>query len=238
MAGTEALPASAGSIDPDDYSSGFALWSGTSFSAPLLRRPGRPAAPGLDRSRRTTGGRRPWTAAGRPCQADDAGATGLTRIRHDGVVPTAAAAAPSRHGRQCDAGRLRARARPAGAGAADHRRPRPRSPGSTCPSPTSTPRQAPSTRECDRCDALVADERALAPETRGLVWAQLALIRQRTAARRPRAGRLFSTAIPLLDGRPGGGGPRPAQPRQRVHLRRGNATRPPSLDLTEAGASS
>jgi Subtilase family len=30
------LPASRESLDPDDYSGGFALWSGTSFSAPLL----------------------------------------------------------------------------------------------------------------------------------------------------------------------------------------------------------
>jgi hypothetical protein len=30
------LPASRESLDPDDYSGAFAVWSGTSFSAPLL----------------------------------------------------------------------------------------------------------------------------------------------------------------------------------------------------------
>jgi subtilisin family serine protease len=30
------LPAARAALDPDDYSGGFAVWSGTSFSAPLL----------------------------------------------------------------------------------------------------------------------------------------------------------------------------------------------------------
>jgi subtilisin family serine protease len=30
------LPAERAALDPDDYSGGFAVWSGTSFSAPLL----------------------------------------------------------------------------------------------------------------------------------------------------------------------------------------------------------
>jgi hypothetical protein len=36
MAATEAYRRKRASIDPDDYSSGFALWSGTSFSAPFF----------------------------------------------------------------------------------------------------------------------------------------------------------------------------------------------------------
>jgi len=36
VADSEAYGRKRASIDPDDYSSGFALWSGTSFSAPFF----------------------------------------------------------------------------------------------------------------------------------------------------------------------------------------------------------
>src|SRR5687767_6415116 len=51
-----------------------------------------------------------------------------------------------------------------------------------------------------RCETLVADTR-LSELTRGLAWAQLALIRQRTG-HVDLALEAFSTAIPLLDDEP------------------------------------
>ncbi len=83
-----------------------------------------------------------------------------------------------------------------------------------------------------RCLALVDDDR-LSAETRGLAWAQLALIRQRTgdvdlglAA--------FSKAIPLLQDSPEEAG-RALLNRGSLHLRRGNP-RAAIVDLTEADA--
>ena len=86
------------------------------------------------------------------------------------------------------------------------------SPGSTSRSPTSTPRPATSTPACAGARPWWPTSGS-PPLTRGLAWAQLALIRQRT-------GHVDLGARGLLDGDPparrraGGGRPGPAQPRQ------------------------
>jgi tetratricopeptide (TPR) repeat protein len=71
----------------------------------------------------------------------------------------------------------------------------------------------------ERCESLVADERLSRP-TRGLAWAQLALIRQRTG-HDDGALEAFSTAIPLLSEVPEEAG-RALLNRGNVHLRMGN----------------
>ena len=81
-----------------------------------------------------------------------------------------------------------------------------------------------------RCQALVANER-LAPLTRGLAWAQLALIRQRTGDV-DKALAAFSTAIPLLADEPEEAG-RALLNRGSLHLRRGNP-QAAIVDLTQA----
>ena len=82
----------------------------------------------------------------------------------------------------------------------------------------------------DRCEALVADE-GLSRLTRGLAWAQLALIRQRTG-HDDRALEAFSTAIPLLADVPEEAG-RALLNRGNVFLRLGNPLAAID-DLTEA----
>ena len=81
-----------------------------------------------------------------------------------------------------------------------------------------------------RCEALVADTR-LSELTRGLAWAQLALIRQRTG-HVDLALEAFSTAIPLLDDEPEEAG-RALLNRGSLHLRRGNP-QAAIADLTQA----
>jgi len=81
-----------------------------------------------------------------------------------------------------------------------------------------------------RCEALVADGQ-LSELTRGLAWAQLALIRQRTGDV-DRALEAFSTAIPLLDDEPEEAG-RALLNRGSLHLRRGNP-QAAIADLTQA----
>jgi hypothetical protein len=81
-----------------------------------------------------------------------------------------------------------------------------------------------------RCEVLVADGR-LSELTRGLAWAQLALIRQRTG-HVDRALEAFSTAIPLLADEPDEAG-RALLNRGSLHLRRGNP-QAAIADLTQA----
>ena len=81
-----------------------------------------------------------------------------------------------------------------------------------------------------RCQALVSNQ-WLSPLTRGLAWAQLALIRQRTGDV-DKALAAFSTAIPLLADEPAEAG-RALLNRGSLHLRRGNP-QAAIVDLTQA----
>ncbi|HET9996295.1 MAG TPA: CHAT domain-containing protein [Nocardioides sp.] len=81
-----------------------------------------------------------------------------------------------------------------------------------------------------RCQVLVSNQ-WLSPLTRGLAWAQLALIRQRTGDV-DKALAAFSTAIPLLADEPAEAG-RALLNRGSLHLRRGNP-QAAIVDLTQA----
>ena len=80
------LPGEREALDPDDYSGGFAVWSGTSFSAPLLAAHDRPGAAGGG-GERAACSLTPWGAAatepraGRPDGHGLAGLTGWTTAR-------------------------------------------------------------------------------------------------------------------------------------------------------------
>ena len=131
MARTEAYGRVRESIDPDDFRGGFALWSGTSFSAPLDgRQAGRRAATD-DLGPATTVGDAVDPGLGR-------GGRSCRGSRHDERVLDRRGAPPPRR-RAVNHGRYPGRrgsssARPSARG------PRPRSPGSRSASRTSRPR--------------------------------------------------------------------------------------------------
>ena len=192
MARTEAYQHRRESIDPDDYTGRFALWSGTSFSAPLFAGSiaqalgGIPADPADD----TAG---PMRSA----RLDGGGSADRPRAMMRGARPRPRLSRPRcswRIGRGATRGRrLRLRNRHV-----TRPRPRPRRSAielSLAYVEAETGQQAAALARCQTALAL----EGISDVTRGLIWSQLGLLHMRTGDGETALAE-FAQAIDLLEG--------------------------------------